>query len=296
MENCNNIIYSICMINLNMSETIFRSVSSIASQLDDRFEIILLDGGSSDGSQIIINKLAQKYRNIKPIFLNRDYSRKIGMDRNLSAEAASGEYLIFNLDCDDIYQHHIIDWVKCFHVIEHISDPKLDGLLISGCHINMVSKKFFLNIGKFKNVFFEDRDLWMRAATINKWINWSHENFVTRLPRNRKQWLYKGLIQPYYAAFIDYHHGLSLGSAILNAIKDLFSYQHYKLIKFISVFLVRILPNKLGVDQTINFDPITFSKFANNNRKSLRELLNYNSQIIKNITFNTPESTKLFLS
>jgi len=278
-----------------MSETIFRSVSSIASQLDDRFEIILLDGGSSDGSQIIINQLAQKYRNIKPIFLNRDYSRKIGMDRNLSAEAASGEYLIFNLDCDDIYQHHIIDWVKCFHAIEYVRDPKLDGLLISGCHINMVSKKFFFNIGKYKNVVFEDRDLWMRAATINKWINWNHVDFVTRLPRNRKQWLYKGLIQPYHAAFIDYHHGLSLGSASLIAIKDLLSYQNYKLIKFISVFLVRILPTKMGVDHSLKFDPLTFSEFAKNNKKTLRELVGFHALVINDMKFINQESTKIFM-
>ena len=40
----NKILYSICMINLNMERTIKVSLTSILDQLDERFEVIVCDG------------------------------------------------------------------------------------------------------------------------------------------------------------------------------------------------------------------------------------------------------------
>ena len=56
--------YSICMINLNMDNTIKKSVSSIAEQLDENYEIVIYDGGSNDQSISIIKNLSNKYNNI----------------------------------------------------------------------------------------------------------------------------------------------------------------------------------------------------------------------------------------
>ena len=54
-------IYSICMCNYNMARTLERAVSSVAEQLDDRFEIVLVDDGSSDDSVSIMHDLAARY-------------------------------------------------------------------------------------------------------------------------------------------------------------------------------------------------------------------------------------------
>ena len=66
-------------------------------------------------------------------------------------------------------------------------------------------------------------------------------------------------------------------------------------IKFISVFLVRILPTKMRVDHTLKFDPLTFSEFAKNNKKTLSELVGFHTLAINDMKFINPESTKIFM-
>ena len=43
-----NYKYTIAMVNLNMEDTIQQSILSIYNQLDENFEILVVDGGSTD--------------------------------------------------------------------------------------------------------------------------------------------------------------------------------------------------------------------------------------------------------
>lgn len=42
--------YTVVVCNLNMSATVERAVESILSQVDDDYEVLVVDGGSTDGS------------------------------------------------------------------------------------------------------------------------------------------------------------------------------------------------------------------------------------------------------
>lgn len=284
--------YSICMINLNMEDTIESSLRSILDQINENFEVIVCDGGSVDQSKTIIRALQTEYKNLRLIELVRDRKRKKGMDRNTSVKNAKGKYILLHLDCDDIYGRHIMDWVSCFHEIEN--RQRFD-CLVSGRHINMLSKALFDQVGGYKNIEFEDRDLWMRLAQINRLIIWDHIDFVRRSPRNLMQKINKNTVEAYYAVYSDLTQGLSFSRLFFHYIHLLnIKFNKGQVIKLILLPLAYInsIMNK-NFEKLHEFDPISFSIYLNNNRKKLDQLLNQKSSEIS-IKFINPLSYKIF--
>ena len=78
----------------------------------------MVDDGSNDGSQFILYDLMSQYNQLRVFCLPRDSKRKLGFTRNFSIHKAVGEYVILHLDCDDIFNRHILDFVTVFHHIE----------------------------------------------------------------------------------------------------------------------------------------------------------------------------------
>ena len=92
-----------------MSSTIQESLSSILSQLNNDFEVIVVDDGSNDNSLNIIYELQKKYSFLKVIPLERDKRRKLGETRNVSVRASNGKYVLLHLDTDDIWDPFDLD-------------------------------------------------------------------------------------------------------------------------------------------------------------------------------------------
>ena len=285
--------YSICMINLNMENTIEAALRSIATQIDNKFEIVLVDGGSSDQSVSIIQKLQQEFTTIRLETLPRDRKRRIGADRNRSVELARGEYILLNIDCDDIYGPHIEDWVQCFHLIEKASGR---DVLVSGEHINMLRRSMFLKIGGYKNIRFEDRDLWMRCASNGQWVPWRHQDFVQRMKRTKKQKLFKIFIENAYGVLSDFQHGLSLRAFLKIQTQQLLtrinSNSIIKLVYAFPLFFVSLFMDNLSEDHS--FNPVSFSDFKKRATKTLVEMPTVDTEFLAN-KFRHRESYKIFL-
>jgi glycosyltransferase involved in cell wall biosynthesis len=160
-------------------------------QLDEQFEVIVIDDGSSDSSVEIGTKLSKKYPNLKFIPLVRDASRRLGETRNYSIQSATGEWCIFHLDTDDEIGNYIKEFasgvVKLSKLLPH-------DVLFSGQQIHMARKKFLVSRGPFRNIYRgEDRDLYMRLVKNEEWIVIKHKRFIRRLERSRKKLLIKNL-------------------------------------------------------------------------------------------------------
>lgn len=242
MEYNNNhlgVEYTICVINLNMETTIERSLKSILNQIDNRFEVLVVDGGSSDNSLSILSKLQDEYEMLRVIKLTRDINRKKGADRDCSIRMARGKYVILHVDCDDVYENFLIDWVFCFHQIEWAAKK---DVMVCGKQINMASRDLILKCGSYKNIEFEDRDLWMRMAALNRLVVLDHKKFVSRLPRTFKQKIYKNTIELYYGVRSDLLQGGSLFYLFCAYIKQMYS-QSFKInaIKILLLLPVRFL-------------------------------------------------------
>lgn len=73
-------------------------INSIVTQRDDGLEIILVDDGSTDGSERLCDQYAKEYEMVRVI-----HKKNTGLSatRNLGIEVAKGEYIIF-VDSDDM--------------------------------------------------------------------------------------------------------------------------------------------------------------------------------------------------
>lgn len=185
--------YAICVANYNMAGTLSKAITSIADQVTpEDYQIVIIDDGSSDRSCEIIQSLAQTYENISYKFLPRDPNRRLGNTRNVASEIADAEYLILQMDCDDVYQPHIMEFVFLVRELE----GKLDkDYFFKGNKLNVIKKSLFDEVGGYQNIFRgEDRELWGRLAHRNQLIFINHEPIHTRLDKglnnSNKLWTY----------------------------------------------------------------------------------------------------------
>jgi glycosyltransferase involved in cell wall biosynthesis len=149
----------------NCHETISRAVDSVAAQTLTPAEIILVDDGSTDNTQNILNTLQDKYNKdygdnwIKIICLGKN--RGVSVARNTGWELASQDYIAF-LDADDAWHpqkiHVQYSWmmehpevilsahpciVSRSSILPNIKIPKsIDAKLISRYQI-LSSNKFY---------------------------------------------------------------------------------------------------------------------------------------------------------
>lgn len=91
--------YSICMTHYNNASTLKRSLKSILSQTGPDFEIVVVDNKSNDGSENILRDYSD--RGVLKLISAR-CSR--GQGRQIAFENSSGDYVIANLDFDDVFK------------------------------------------------------------------------------------------------------------------------------------------------------------------------------------------------
>ena len=90
-----------------MGDTIKKSLLSVIEQLDDSYEILVVDDGSSDNSIDNIKRIMLDYPNLRLIRLQRNKTRELGTTRNISIKEARGEYVILHIDADDLWEPYI---------------------------------------------------------------------------------------------------------------------------------------------------------------------------------------------
>lgn len=99
-------LVSIITPNFNGSKFITETIQSVISQTYEKWELIIVDDGSTDDSE---NKI-QPFLSEKIHFVKRPQNRKKGGNtcRNIGIEQAKGDYLIF-LDSDDILAPYCLE-------------------------------------------------------------------------------------------------------------------------------------------------------------------------------------------
>ena len=177
--------YSVCISNYNMSSTLEGSLYSIINQLDNNFEIIIVDDGSNDDSLERLFEIEKKYSFVKVIPLKRDSRRRLGETRNISVRAAKGKYVLLHLDMDDMWEPYINSFTKIYHDLEKRLDIK--NFMLSGKQLQMATKKLLLN-NPYPNFYYtEDRVLWNNLAVKNSLIAINHKEIRRRIPMKSKR-------------------------------------------------------------------------------------------------------------
>jgi len=207
-----------------MSSTLKESLSSILDQLDEKFEVIVVDDGSNDNSLTILYDMQKNYPILKVIPLLRDNRRKLGETRNVSVRASSGIYVLLHLDTDDTWDPYIVSFTKIYHDLEKRLNIK--NFMLSGKQIQMATKKLLL-INPYSNIYYvEDRILWNNLAVKNRLVAIDHKEIRSRIPiKGNKLKIIKAFKSQFSSMAAAYAYSPSLFNTTLNyllRVKDTF--------------------------------------------------------------------------
>lgn len=277
-----------------MADTLERSLSSILEQLDDRFEVLVVDDGSTDDSVTVIRSLQARYDNLRLIPLERDRKRRLGLTRNISIHEARGAYVMLHLDCDDVYAPFLKDFVEVFHRIE---DCIGRDILLSGQHINMGKRQFLLEHGPYRNLSRgEDRDLWVRFAAIGRYIPFDHIDFVTRLPLKNRRQMIKSLSNTWTHLQNDFRAGASIRMFLHYEIRKWaglsWKLRFYRLLIVVPAYVAAKFEEPLTVPENMR-TPEDFAAYREKARGSYSEIMSrYNCD--PDLSFLNAAARKIF--
>jgi glycosyltransferase involved in cell wall biosynthesis len=93
---------SVVLIFLNADRFLDEAIRSVLDQTDERWELLLVDDGSTDESGKIARGYASRHPGVRYLEHEGHENRGISASRNLGLRHASGEYVAL-LDADDVY-------------------------------------------------------------------------------------------------------------------------------------------------------------------------------------------------
>jgi len=216
--------YSIAVCNYNMVDTLEESIRSMADQVDaDRFEVVVVDGGSTDGSQDVLRRLEAEYDHLRAVLDRQEEMDWLGGDRNVSFEESRGEYVLESLDTDDRYYDGIIeDFVTIYHALE----PHVDGdFFLSGTGINMAPRSLLLKVPYYDLGGAEDRDFWRRLYARDALIWLDHGPVSDQIGYHKT--LRDRISRDVHGKISDFQSGISFPSTIAYTLH----HEHYYILE-----------------------------------------------------------------
>jgi len=116
--NENKVILTIVIPIYNVEKYLAACLSSVYAIKKISTEIILINDGSTDNSQVIINQFLAEFKD-KTLFIDQK-NRGLSASRNEGIERATGEFILF-VDSDDL-----IDPTKVEFVVNYAKENRLD--------------------------------------------------------------------------------------------------------------------------------------------------------------------------
>jgi glycosyltransferase involved in cell wall biosynthesis len=184
---------SIIIPTLNRAHLVTRAINSVLAQTYQYFEIIIVDDGSTDETEVVI----RRFNDNRIKYIKHQQTKGPGAARNSGIDASSGDYIAF-LDSDDewlptklekqidLFKKSSFNTALIYCGVKHIDQisgrikekwkPKYRGytfnknlsknFVVSGGSSVVVMRKIFEKSGKFDESLMscEDWDLWVRIA------------------------------------------------------------------------------------------------------------------------------------
>jgi len=185
MEKSESLI-SIIISTFNRAHCLTTAIESVINQTEENWELIIIDDGSTDTTSVVVQEYLDDVR-IKYYFQD---NRGVSAARNLGAEYAAGEYLIF-LDSDDYLEPDLVEKLSeenftnydivCWQVLKNINGKEtlLKPTPLDGLYNNITAsflagsvcykKEVFFKVGSFdpKIRFGENYELGIRIANLH---------------------------------------------------------------------------------------------------------------------------------
>jgi glycosyltransferase involved in cell wall biosynthesis len=105
---CKQIVFSICIPTYNRADFIKEAIQSALNQTFDKYEVVVVDDGSTDGTKEIV----QSFNSPKIRYIFKEHAGA-PQTRNRAVREARGEFILW-LDSDDILQNSILqEYQQC---------------------------------------------------------------------------------------------------------------------------------------------------------------------------------------
>lgn len=157
--------YSVCITQYNNVRTVKRSLESILNQLDDQFEVVVVDNMSGDGSYEVLREFEKARR----ISLIQAKSTR-GRGRQIAFENSSGDYIVANMDMDDVFKPRLSELLVRYHALAEgkllWAFSRMRGLgFWGGEAFTIAPRRIISELGGWRDLqVFEDMELCARAA------------------------------------------------------------------------------------------------------------------------------------
>jgi len=154
----------------NVAHTIRQALENILCQLDERFELVVVDNFSGDGSGTILKEYS---RAGKLKLIQARCSR--GRGRQIAFENSSGDYIVANMDADDTFNPVLKELLLLYH-------ERCEGKLLSvrrpgnpsareGGAIQIAPRSLLEELGGWHDLnYYEDREICARAELVGKYV------------------------------------------------------------------------------------------------------------------------------
>jgi glycosyltransferase involved in cell wall biosynthesis len=203
------------------------ALDSIIGQIDDRFEIVVVDNFSTDGSRAILEDYLGSGKIHR--LIERRCSR--GLGRQTAVDNSRGKYIVADMDMDDEFRPELRSLLDFYH-------SNCDGFILAvvadleaawSKNVTIGPREFIKELGGWPDLqAYEDSNLWGRAALKNlyRWTNFSlaktvgeHFDRKTTLGSFKFRYLrYRELLRQGRIAMVKGElHGVSGRSALLLA-------------------------------------------------------------------------------
>ncbi|MFA6687256.1 MAG: glycosyltransferase family 2 protein [Desulfuromonas sp.] len=119
-------LISIVIPAYNYAASLPRAINSVIAQIGEQHELIVVDDGSTDDTQVVLEQCAKELRCPFEFFYKENGGP--GSARNFAISKSKGEYLVF-LDADDELAPDALNLLE-----QHIKNNP-DTRMVIGCHI-----------------------------------------------------------------------------------------------------------------------------------------------------------------
>lgn len=196
------ISYSICITHYNNGPTIRASLNSILSQIDERFEVVVVDQTSTDGSREIL----EEYEETGRIRLFHQSIRNRGAGRQLAFLQSRGEYIVSNMDMDDTFVPFLDGLMDLYHSSFEGSVLRVKRSNGDFCGVTIFPRTVLDEVKGWRDLnWFEDIDIWNRCKAVAPFVEVSFPVFMSRHRRN-----YTGLGRAKHS-YLAFREGLRIG-------------------------------------------------------------------------------------
>lgn len=206
-----NPVYSICITYRNVIGTVARSLTSILSQLDDRFEVVVVDGGSTDGTVEAVRRIQGKYGRLTLIC--HPCSR--GQGRDIAYRRSRGKYLIQGGDGDMIYRPALQSILDYYHSREKIFEKY--ALVIPGAFLCICNRNIMDSVGGWPNLqYAEDVYIYVKliqVCTVERNAS-LFDAAVKEHVRGKRRFLSYANLEYSYTVWRDFHRYLPIAQMI----------------------------------------------------------------------------------